>query len=101
MSSQLCEQCHSKDKKIRILQADIDFEIKKMNEDLAQEKVLLELQYQKQNKKINQKYMKEKQERDAENRKWLMKYDKMVQQYEDSIEQLHKKYQASSDSIKE
>jgi hypothetical protein len=31
-----------------------------MNEDLAQEKVLLELQYQKENKKLNEKYSKEK-----------------------------------------
>lgn len=28
--SQLCSECCSKDKKIKVLQADIDFEIKKM-----------------------------------------------------------------------
>lgn len=42
------------------MQSDADFEIKKMTEDLAQEKVLLEMQYQKEHKKVMEKYFKEK-----------------------------------------
>lgn len=36
-----CEECKSKEKKLRVMQSDTDFELKKMTEDLAQEKVLL------------------------------------------------------------
>ena len=42
------------------MQSDTDFELKKMTEDLAQEKVLLEMQYQKEHKKLMDKYCKEK-----------------------------------------
>jgi hypothetical protein len=40
------------------LEADLLFEIKKMKEDLAQEKVTLQLQFQKESKKVLEKYQK-------------------------------------------
>jgi|JI9StandDraft_2_1071091.scaffolds.fasta_scaffold1939602_1 hypothetical protein len=55
-----CEECKAKEKRLKIMQSDADFEIKKMTEDLAQEKVLLEMQYQKEHKKVMEKYFKEK-----------------------------------------
>jgi hypothetical protein len=47
-----CPQCQEKENKYRILQSDLEFEIKKMTEDLACEKVALEMQYQKESKKM-------------------------------------------------
>ena len=56
-----------------------------MREDLAEEKVLLELNYQKQLKKNIEKYQKEKQQRSDQNKNWINKYDKMVISYETQI----------------
>jgi hypothetical protein len=88
MSNELCAECRVKDKKIQILQADLDFELKKMSEDLAQEKVMLEMQFQKELKRAAEKYSKEKAEREEENKKWMAKHDKIVAEYESSIEQM-------------
>lgn len=52
-----------------------------MSEDLAQEKVLLEMQYQKDLKKAVEKFQKEKQQREQENKKWIAKYDAMVTKF--------------------
>lgn len=38
-----CLSCQNLNKKLRILQADYDFEIKKLNEDRSTEKALYEL----------------------------------------------------------
>ena len=38
-----CTSCQNIQKKLKILQADYDFEIKKLNEDKSSEKVLYEL----------------------------------------------------------
>jgi len=63
-----------------------------MTEDLAQEKVTLELQFQKESKRIMEKYNKEKCEREEENKKWIAKYDCMVEEFEEKIKQLHSIY---------
>lgn len=80
-----CEGCKAKEKQLKIVKADAEFEIKKMNEDLAQEKVLLEIQYQKDLKRAIDRFQKEKQEREEENKKWLAKYDAMVSRFENQI----------------
>ena len=49
-----------------------------MREDLAEEKVYLEQQLQKDYKKAIQKYNRERVEREEENQKWISKYDNMV-----------------------
>lgn len=51
MQHQTCPHCQEKEKKMRVIQSDTEFELKKMTEDLAEEKVLLEMQFQKEYKK--------------------------------------------------
>ena len=46
MSTETCVDCRAKDKKMQILRVDVEFELKKMREDLAEEKVFMEQQYQ-------------------------------------------------------
>lgn len=43
------------------------------------------MQYQKDIKRALEKYNKEKQEREYENKNWLAKYDAMVREYEGKI----------------
>lgn len=74
----LCENCQVKDKKIKILEADLQFQFRKMQEDLASEKVTQEMAFQKEIKKLMEKYSKEKSEREEENKKWIIKYDQTV-----------------------
>ena len=47
----------------------------------------LELQYQKETKKVIEKYHKEKGIREEENKKWLDKYDGMLEQCKSQIVQ--------------
>ena len=81
-----CPNCQQREQECRVLQSDLEFEIKKVKEDLAQEKVTLELQYQKETKKVIDKYHKKRSMREEETRKWLNKYDGMVQDYQGQIE---------------
>ena len=41
-----CEECCKKDKKIRVLESDHEFELRKTMEDNAEEKVLFEVNLQ-------------------------------------------------------
>ena len=77
-----CHNCQHRENEWKVRQSDLEFEIKRIKEDLAQEKVTLELLYQKESKKIIDKYHKERTMREAETKKWLAKYDLMVSEYE-------------------
>lgn len=72
-----------------------------MREDLAEEKVYLEQQLQKDYKKAIQKYNKERVEREEENQKWISKYDNMVCEFEEKIDQIEGSHQLASVKIKE
>ena len=66
-----CDKCIQLTKKLNILQADYDFEIKKMSEDKSTEKALFEISMQKELRKMTEKYQKEKQLHDDDNKKWI------------------------------
>ena len=53
-----CEECRKKDKKIRVIQSDYDFELRKTIEDKAEEKALFEISIQKDIRKWQEKYQK-------------------------------------------
>lgn len=43
------------------------------------------MQYQKESKRMAERYHRERGEREEENRKWLQKYDQLVEDYEAKI----------------
>jgi hypothetical protein len=53
-----CIECQEKNKQYAVRKADYDFEIKKLREDLALEKVSLEMQFQKEAKRLAERYNK-------------------------------------------
>ncbi len=101
MQHQACPHCQEKEKKMRVIQSDTEFELKKMTEDLAEEKVLLEMQFQKEYKKAMEKYNKEKKEREDENKKWMTKYDSMVSHFQLDIQKLHIDHEQAQESLKD
>lgn len=60
------------------MEAELTFEIKKLTEDMAEQKITLEMSYLKEIKKLSDKLQHEKEEREVENRKWMEKYDSMT-----------------------
>lgn len=57
-NSQECTSCQNLNKKLRVLQADYDFEIKKISEDKSTEKALYELNTNREIKKLQEKCLK-------------------------------------------
>lgn len=53
-----CLECAKLEKKIRVMQADFDFEIRKLSEDKSTEKALFEISVQKDIRKWQEKYTK-------------------------------------------
>jgi hypothetical protein len=46
-----CEGCTAKNKQFKVMEAELQFEIKKLTEDMAHQKVKLEMAHQKEVKK--------------------------------------------------
>jgi len=53
-----CEECRKKDKRIRVIQSDCDFELRKTIEDKAEEMALFEITTQKDLRRWQDKYHK-------------------------------------------
>lgn len=60
----MCDNCAALEKKVSVLQADMEFEIKKQKEDHASAKVTLEISLQKEIKKLQEKQSRDRGERD-------------------------------------
>jgi hypothetical protein len=70
-----CADCARLDKKIKIMASDHEFELRKLAEDKAEEKAIFEINIQKELKKWQEKYYKEKAEHEEDSKKWLNKID--------------------------
>jgi hypothetical protein len=82
-----------------VLQADFEFELKKLQEDLSLEKVALEMQFQKESKRLTERCNKEKVEREEENRKWIGKYDSMVGEHLAQLDRLRGEHERDKSRI--
>ena len=58
-----------------MLQADFEFEFRKLSEDKSTEKALYEISTQKEMRKWMEKYSKEKKDHEEDNKKWIQKFD--------------------------
>ena len=83
-----CEDCIRKDKNIKVMLSDHSFELRKLTEDKAEEKALYEISIQKQLRKWQDKYHKEKQDHDQNTKKWLSKIDEQAQHCKQQIKQV-------------
>ncbi len=80
-----CERCSNLEKKYKILSAETSFEIKKLEEDMAHQKITLHLSHQKEIQKLNERLAQEKKDKELENKKWIEKYDSMCRSYESKL----------------
>lgn len=80
-----CEECLKKDKKIKIIQSDYDFQLRKTIEDKAEQKALYEISVQKEIRKWQDKYQKQKLDHDQNSKKWLNKIDEQTSKCEKQI----------------
>lgn len=70
-----CSECVARDKKIKVMESDFEFELRKIAEDKAEEKALFEISLQKELKKWQDKYQKQKLDHEENNKKWLSTID--------------------------
>jgi hypothetical protein len=58
-----CEKCKLKERQFKILEVELQFEVKKLNEDIAHQKLTLEMAHQREIKKFMEKIAFTKNER--------------------------------------
>lgn len=73
-----CADCAKLEKKIRVMQSDFDFELRKLSEDKSTEKALFEINLQKDIRKWQEKYNKERLDHEENSKKWLQKIDSVT-----------------------
>lgn len=63
MTQGFCPSCHALEKQLKVQRADYEFQLKKIKEDQSTEKAMYEIHLQKQIRKWQEAYHKEKQVR--------------------------------------
>lgn len=71
----------------------MSFQVKKLEEDMAHQKITLHLAHQKETQKLTDKIAAEKHDREVENKKWIEKYDSMVSSFELKLKDKEKECQ--------
>ena len=80
-----CSECPHLARKLKVMQADYEFELRKQAEDHSSDKAIYEVNLQKDVRKWQDKYSKEKSMHEEATKKWLAKVDEVTTSAEQSI----------------